>query len=246
MDRALPIDEPQVLFAYDDDTQYPYHHRVLLRRCGEGVWVVATPDLDVQVEDVREHNLVALGRGASVPSAVQGRCYMFSDLSESQLDDLHAQATRLADLLGVGAGAAAGSSAAAGGWRVADSAAEDFGVEVPADLVMNPATGVQRDAVRLALFGDPARWVAVERVNAGDLADWRTEKRLGGGRDPRLGGLASESAMGGLVSLEPGSRCSAASAVSGCRSSRQAGIHREAAVAWEHRMLYTSLGMATC
>lgn len=54
MDRALTIDEPQVLLAFDDDdTQYTYHHRVLLRRCGEGVCVVATPDLDVQVEDLR-------------------------------------------------------------------------------------------------------------------------------------------------------------------------------------------------
>lgn len=269
MDRALPIDEPQILISFDDDAQFPLHHRVLLRRCGEGVWVVATPDLDVQVEDLREHNLVALGRGALVPTSSQGQCYMFRELTEAQLDDLHAQAARIADLLGVGAGGTSATASSAGGWRVSDTAAEDFGVEVPADVVMNLATGVQRESIGMALFGDPARWVAVERVNAGDLAEWRTEKRLGGGRDPRLGGLPAESSVGGLVSLAEalgsykplppeelpfwphvGPRV-VLEVLRGVRTlglslftfhehwARQAGIHREAAVAWEHRMLCT-------
>lgn len=145
---------------------------------------------------------------------------------------------------------------ATGSWRVADTAAEDFGSEVPADIVMNPATGVQRDAVGMALVGDPARWVAVERVAAGDLAEWRTEKRLGGGRDPRLGGLPADSSVGGLVSradalgtykplpaeelpfwLLRGVRALGLSMSTYHEPwARQAGIHREAAVAWEHRM----------
>lgn len=116
---------------------------------------------------------------------------MFGDLSEGQLDDLHAQATRLADLFGVVSSGAAACPTGTGSWRVAGSVAEELGIKVPADLVTNPATGVQRDSAALALFGDPARWVAVERVNAGDIADWRG--------DPRLGGLAAEASVGGLV-----------------------------------------------
>jgi len=40
---------------------------MMLRRITGSRWVVAAPDLDVQVEDLNDHELVAFGRAAPFP-----------------------------------------------------------------------------------------------------------------------------------------------------------------------------------
>eukprot|EP00974_Lingulodinium_polyedra_P067815 6564215-Lingulodinium_polyedra.AAC.1 len=45
-------------------------------------------------------------------------------------------------------------------------------------------TGLHRDSVGICYF--EGEWVAVERVQASDVARWKAEKREGPGRDPRL------------------------------------------------------------
>ncbi len=43
---SLDIDEPQVLVNYPDDA-LAWHQRVLFRRVRDAVWLVLTPDLNV-------------------------------------------------------------------------------------------------------------------------------------------------------------------------------------------------------
>ena len=59
---ALHIKEPQVLVEYPNDG-VPWHHRVLLRRLWEAVWIVVTPERDVQNEHLSAFNLLSLTRG---------------------------------------------------------------------------------------------------------------------------------------------------------------------------------------
>eukprot|EP00974_Lingulodinium_polyedra_P024441 2366040-Lingulodinium_polyedra.AAC.1 len=61
---ALDIEEPQVLINFPDDP-VPWHHRVLLRRLRDAVWVVLTPDGELQVEDLGDYRLLPMGRGAA-------------------------------------------------------------------------------------------------------------------------------------------------------------------------------------
>ncbi len=73
---SFDIDEPQVLVQYPDDA-IEWHHRVLPQRFRGAVWLVLTPDLNVEVKDLSQSNLFPLVRGGAVPAAVQGRCYLF-------------------------------------------------------------------------------------------------------------------------------------------------------------------------
>lgn len=183
---ALQIDEPQVLLLYEDG-EPPWHHRVLLRRLQDASWVVVTPDLDVQVGDLASFTLLPLARGAAVPRHVErSKCYMFEGPIDDVLADFHAQANRIASILGVGA--PGGSPVSAGSsWRVTDLALAEFAEEVPADVMADTNTGVTRGSVGLALFADPPRRVFVEKVPVGDDLAWQDEKHCGGGRDRRLG-----------------------------------------------------------
>lgn len=99
MSRTLDTDEPQILlFCGGDDVGW--HHRILLRRLTEAEWVVATPDGDVQVENLADFSIHALQRGAEVGPTYEGNCYMVDAIKESHLVSWHATAARLAAILG--------------------------------------------------------------------------------------------------------------------------------------------------
>ena len=149
---SLDIDEPQILINYPDDA-FPWHHRVLLRRLRDAVWLVATPDGNVEATDLAVQPLVALGRAAPVPVNAVGRCYLCRPELAGLLPALHQQAARLSVILGGAPVAAAERLGPQSVWRIADTAAYDFGVEVDDELVEGPATGVSRGAVGLCRCG---------------------------------------------------------------------------------------------
>eukprot|EP00974_Lingulodinium_polyedra_P041361 3974651-Lingulodinium_polyedra.AAC.1 len=53
---ALDIGDPQVCVRFPDDPRFEWHHRVLLAKITEeGTWAAATPELEVEVLDLRQH-----------------------------------------------------------------------------------------------------------------------------------------------------------------------------------------------
>ena len=59
---VLNLEEPQVLVEYPNDG-VPWRHRVLPRRLREAVWIVVTTERHVQIEGLSSFNLLPLSRG---------------------------------------------------------------------------------------------------------------------------------------------------------------------------------------
>eukprot|EP00971_Amphidinium_carterae_P127716 2530224-Amphidinium_carterae.1 len=123
--RALDILEKQVAIDFFQD-QYHWHHRVLLLPAGQGKWIVCTPDHEVQFQDLTEHRVIALPRGAVVPSRIVDSFYTFDPFQDGELDRIRAEARSLAEILGV---AVPAQSLALSRWVIADTAHERFGQE---------------------------------------------------------------------------------------------------------------------
>lgn len=100
MGRSLDVPERQALVYYSGD-RVPWHHRLLFERVAGSRWVVASPTMDAQIEDLGEsEDLRPLGRDEELPDDCRS-VYHFDDLSASDLQDLRARGRRMADLLGV-------------------------------------------------------------------------------------------------------------------------------------------------
>ena len=183
---SLDVEDHQILIDFFDDPNFHWHHRVLLRRIKGSTWLVATPTLSVEILDVAEHRVLAVGRGTRFPARARGNCFVFDPFEEGELAALHAQADAVAEVLGAEAPAAGAAAIgkAVGHWRVSDPSHEDFGAEVGDLLMSTEQTGLFRDSVGICYFKE--QWVSVERVSEDDLSRWKSEKREGPGRDPRL------------------------------------------------------------
>ena len=271
----MDIDEPQVLIHYADD-RIPWHHRILLRRLRDAVWLLVSPDGNVEATHLGAVALLALGRAVPLPAHVVGHYYLCGNVVVAQFPTLHQQAARLSGILGGAPVAAAERTGPQATWRVADTAAYDFGVEVDDELMDNHATGVICGAVGLCRCGEPARWVAVERVPLSETNLWEQDKQSGAGRDRRLGVPRGHLVTTPVIPLNE--------AISGFRPRdlrevgdwphqgpraalefitavqtlgltlftyhdfwvRQSGVHAESSVSWEHRMMCSVLAMAIC
>ena len=271
---SLDIREPQILIFYQQDP-VQWHHRVLLRRLHDAVWVVATPELEVQVEDLAKLRLAALPPAANIPAQIdRENVHLFVTLPDPQLQDLHAQATRMAAVLGGAAIQPEDSVPGRAHWLVSDPALENFGMPITDDIVNNGATGVTRNSIGMALVGGV--WLPVERVADKDLVRWESSKRNGPGRDPRLAGDRRDAQNRRWLSLSdavntlrptdlkkqkdwphPGPRASE-EVPAGIRAAgreiipyhdlwvSQVGIHRDSSIAWEHKILLTILAFMLC
>ena len=151
--------------------------------------------------------------------------------------------------------------------RVADTSAVESVAEVPSDLVLSPATGAVLGSVGPVRFGTPARWLLCEHVPHGQAAAWEAGKDAGAGRDRRLGAPPAADGLAGLVALStvmaelrprdledvaewphegPRAIGEVLKSTRGLNLTpftyhdfwpQAAGIHGEAAAAWELRML---------
>jgi len=268
---ALDCEEPQVLVRFVDD-QIQWHHRVLIRRLSAAIWIALTPDGELQVIDLSEYDILPLARGGNIPAQAGGDTYLFGGPLGAELSGYHAAATRMASVLGATTSTAVGSAAAAS-WRVADTAAVEFGTEVAADLVTSAASGVVKGSVGLCRCGEPAQWLFVELVPTGEFAAWEADKRSGAGRDPRLAPAEVTTnptvrPLSELVSnLKPvdTAKMSRPWPHEGPRAimevltsilglglvlttyspywAREAGIHLEATLAWEHKIICHALSL---
>jgi hypothetical protein len=269
--QALDIEEPQVLARTGDEV---WQHHVLLRRLRDAEWVTLTAGGAVQVIDLAEYSLVPLPRGGvATGEATDGVEAVGPDVVD-KLALHHATAARLAGILAPDVKGVSPPAGTGMGWRVADTAAEEFGQAVPADVVTNSATGVTRGAIGLARWGVPERWLFVEMVPDLEVGAWERDKQCGAGRDRRLNG-ARDPVLGStlvplgesLSNVRPvdlqrvpdwphhGPRASL-ELLRGVHSlgltlltyhghwAKSSGVNADSAVAWEHRMLCQQLALA--
>jgi hypothetical protein len=190
---ALDIPERQVLQAYEDD-HFGFHHRLLVTHLGGARWLVCTPTWDVQQVDFADEDIVPLGRAGPFPLA--GRPFFaFSPPTEAQLTAMRASAATLAVVLGVVAVPLA-ATVADTVWLYSDSAKDQFGSEVPVEILAEVDPLLLKGSVGLTwIFENGTRvWTTMERLRAVDRDDWLAEKREGAGRDPRLSSLKEERA----------------------------------------------------
>ena len=168
--RSLDVPEQQIAVDFFDDDEFAWHMRLLLITGGNGKWIWATPDLEVQYGDLSNHRVVPLSRASPYPNRIQGSLYAFDPISASELDTLRTDAVALAGVLGLAVPAGA-PGAAAPRWVVADPADDRFGEQIDAGIAANPDKLVKKEATGVAHLPDARgghRWVAVENVADGD------------------------------------------------------------------------------
>ena len=194
---TLDVPERQVLQAYRDDI-FMHHARVLLIHIMNAVWIVATPTMDVYQEDFVGEEVLPLSRASCFPLA-ERPFFTFPILTEDEMTGLRRRAAGLAAVLGVAAAAIPNAVAMGFKWIFADPSITEFGTEVPTELIdQGEPNTVIRDSHALISRPTPADatkrlWTVAERVADGGLAQWTSEKREGGGRDPRLAAVAFDS-----------------------------------------------------
>jgi hypothetical protein len=190
---APDVSEQTVCIDYfDDDEGYCWHGRLLLSRLSGPRWIVATPDLDVQVADLSLHRVLPVGRGGRYPQRTHDEgLYTFDVVGAADLARVRAGALDLARALGeaiVGVPVDVGGSA----WLYGDTAHPRFGELVAPDILAAAGSFEVRDSVALVLVD--ARWTTAECVDPADVAAWRLSKTVGPGRDVRLTGWDTDSA----------------------------------------------------
>ena len=189
---TLDLPEKQVLVDFfDDPNQLRWHHRLLLQpAAAAGIWVCATPDLDVERIDLNRHRVQALGRNCSFPGGHVGEVYYFDPIGDDDLRRLRQQGR---DLLAVlGAPPAAATSGTPGGvWRVASTSSDSFGEEVPPALLGDPEQFVQAPVGGYELYTcglayiDDA-WTFVQLVEPDGYDRWLRGLTTIAARDPRV------------------------------------------------------------
>ena len=184
---SLDIPETQVAVDFFDDDEFQWHMRILIVNCTAGRWIWATPDLEVQHADLGGHRVVPVPRAAPYPARLAGQLYAFDPLQPGQMEQLRAEAAALAQVLGVAAPAAPGTTPAPR-WVVSDPAHPQFGQAIDASLPANEEKFIKRDATGMAklLEGTNESWVSCENVAQADHQRWLEEKYSGPGRDYRV------------------------------------------------------------
>ena len=192
---TLDIPEHQVLIMMTGGTdENPidegYWHHILFRRTEGTSWVTCMPDGSLGFDDLsKEAQLVPLDRNAPFP--VGGRPILAFDpaMSAETLERLRRDANRRAIYAAPASATAPGPPTASDAiWLYSDPAFPLFGSEVAADLLAQPRKIRAEGSVGLvdAVAGDFAGWTVMERVPTLSSAEWRREKQIGTGRDPRL------------------------------------------------------------
>lgn len=266
---TLDVEERQILLEYEED-RFPFHHRLLFHAISPGVWVVGTPTLDVYSENLAGESIYPFQRAHVFPEDTRP-AFTFGALSADQLADMRQRAFQLAEVLGGAPVVALGNS----NWVFADTAHDRFGEAVPGEWLIGNRF-VVRDAVALVqehCDDGSDVWTTAENVRPAHMDDWLSGKREAAGRDKRLLPLAapgvgsapltfSEAFAEASLSSTISARFTGPSAVRElCMSIAQSrldpnayavqwktasGVTAQSALAYEHRMLVTALGLMVC
>lgn len=100
---TLSMGEPSMLLLCEAGPP-PYHHRILMCRLREATWIVATPEGDLQVDELSEFQIFPLMRAEAIPKIAEAAgCHLFQGAVDEEPHGWHAQAAPLALVRGAGA-----------------------------------------------------------------------------------------------------------------------------------------------
>ena len=135
---SLDIEEAQCLIDfYDDEDGMYWHHRILFFQGPTGMWIVGTPDMEVEQADIAKHRVRPLRRGGAFLAALVGEIYSFDPLSDDQLMNLRSDAGALGRMLGYEVKVKDSAAGPARQWVIADIGEESFGEVVPDGIFAN-------------------------------------------------------------------------------------------------------------
>ena len=177
---TLDVAETQVLVYRPADARgLLWHHWVLLKRLAPGQWLGLTPLGAVERVDLTNVQHVVLERLAQFPTAQRATVFAHDPVSRAALEGHKRRAATTAALLGDADLQDIQSSS----WRVAEPQRPDFAVEVDANIINDPVTGLSFD--RKGVIMIRGEEVFVEKILTADLDTWKlglsptsTDKRL--------------------------------------------------------------------
>ena len=161
--------------------------RPLPTRIAESRWIVGDPEGSISTDDLQTEEVIPLQCGAQYPDI--GRPYWIRDLTEEWVAPLRFRALALAELYGTPAATPRAAHQAV--YRYADTSHPLFGEEMDPALLSAPNSVRMEGAVGLVM--ESGTWTFMEWVQQSDLANRKTEKHVGAGRDPRLLGSVDNS-----------------------------------------------------
>eukprot|EP00959_Pyramimonas_sp_CCMP1952_P454025 9469237-Pyramimonas_sp.AAC.1 len=90
---TLDIPEPQVLVHYpDDEGGLFWHQRILVKKIAPGIWIAATPDLELVRHNLLEQRHKVLDRNAMFPANIRAQVYGFDPVPRADILALKRQA----------------------------------------------------------------------------------------------------------------------------------------------------------
>ena len=125
--KTLDIREPQILRHFPGDPAgFGYHHRVLLEKCGPGVWVALSPDGDLERVDLTVSPYIPLDRKAPFPPAVAAQVYAFDPMTRGELESFRRGAKVMNNLFND----ASIEEVEGGEWLIADLSRRCYGANL--------------------------------------------------------------------------------------------------------------------
>lgn len=166
--KTLDLKEPQILRHYPADLGgYFWHHRLLLEKCSPGVWIGATPDLELERIDLASTTHITLDRRADFPAPQSPFVYAFDELSRAELETLKRRAKTMNNLWNDATVADVEELE----WIIADPSRADFG-ELVGDDAVDDGVVLENSAI-IEKTGEE---VFARRISASAKAAWILEK----------------------------------------------------------------------
>ncbi|CAK0831794.1 unnamed protein product [Prorocentrum cordatum] len=169
---TLDIGDPQILVHYpDDENGFLWHHRVLLFRVSDDIWISLTPDLALvrlKLLDIRHE---VLERRAPFPAHLGHQVYAHDPIAAAALAGFRRRAKIQGQLLGVGQVDVVERMI----WVVAEPRSARFGEVIDSAIMDDDARGTGFDTKGVAVVDGEE--IFVQKIAASKLDDFKKETK---------------------------------------------------------------------
>ncbi|CAK0861861.1 unnamed protein product, partial [Prorocentrum cordatum] len=169
---TLDIGDPPILVHYpDDENGFLWHHRVLLFRVSDDIWISLTPDLALvrlKLLDIRHE---VLERRAPFPAHLGNQVYAHDPIAAAALAGFRRRAKIQGQLLGVGQVDVVERMI----WVVAEPRSARFGEVIDAAVMDDDARGTGFDTKGVAVVDGEE--IFVQKIAASKLDDFKKETK---------------------------------------------------------------------
>eukprot|EP00973_Karenia_brevis_P057424 7988584-Karenia_brevis.AAC.1 len=168
--RTLNVPEAQVIVSYpDDENNFLWHHRILLKKVTAGIWICLTPDLSLCRHNLLEQDHRVLDRSSLFPAPQAPYVYAFDPISAAEIRRFKKRAETSAAILGD----ADGGEVEEPVWVLAEADKDDLGTVIAEEDLED--AGALLDTKGVLVFNGDERFV--ERVDRSHLTEWKEGKR---------------------------------------------------------------------